>query len=461
MNQMNQVNQMKKYSTAYRWICCLGIALNLTALEIKPPPWLEPEETRVTYRFFQVKEENDKVIGTEPVKEETTPPWARSVSQELHSWVAIDPDIAYFKLPIPFVVPPSEGSSEPFHSHNHQPDITWLPNGDLMAIWYSTMGEQGTELTVLASRLRAGSQAWEPASEFFKATNRNMHGNSLFYDKSTGLLHHLNGMGRLGVPGWDNLALLHRFSTDNGVTWSVARPISSGANFQKRHQVIAGIVRTSDGALIQPCDATPRGEGPTAIHISRDGGRTWTDPGGDIRGIHAGIESLPDGRLLALGRSQAIDGHMPISLTSNMGKTWNYSPSPFPPIGSGQRLVLLRLIEGPLLLVSFTNYGARDFDKGMSFIDADAKAFEGLGLYTALSRDDGVSWSNIKLLTPGKGTYDGGAWTQQFTASPTRAEHAGYLAATQAPDGIVHLISSRLHYRFNLKWLETPAPSIP
>ena len=29
--------------------------------------------------------------------------------------------------------------------------------------------------------------------------------------------------------------------------------------------------------------------------------------------------------------------------------------------------------------------------------------------------------------------------------------------ATQTPDGLIHLITSNLHYRFNLKWLETPA----
>ena len=31
---------------------------------------------------------------------------------------------------------------------------------------------------------------------------------------------------------------------------------------------------------------------------------------------------------------------------------------------------------------------------------------------------------------------------------------AGYLAITQTPDGVIHLISSRLHYRFNLAWLK-------
>jgi formylglycine-generating enzyme len=34
------------------------------------------------------------------------------------------------------------------------------------------------------------------------------------------------------------------------------------------------------------------------------------------------------------------------------------------------------------------------------------------------------------------------------------AEPRGYLAAVQSPDGMIHIVSSRLHYRFNLKWLE-------
>lgn len=34
------------------------------------------------------------------------------------------------------------------------------------------------------------------------------------------------------------------------------------------------------------------------------------------------------------------------------------------------------------------------------------------------------------------------------------AEPRGYLAGTQTPDNVVHILSSRLHYRFNLAWLE-------
>ena len=409
-------------------------------------------EDALTYRHFRVIEQDGQVAAIEPIVADPLPPWARDVSQEPFDWSGGPPaDRPFFHSPIVFVIPPPEGSDEPFYQHNHQPDIAWLPNGDLLAIWYTTRREQGTELTVLASRLRAGCTEWEPASEFFKADNRNMHGNSIYHD-GKGRLHHMNGMGPEGGTGWERLALLHRVSRDNGVTWSVARAVSSGANYQRRHQVIAGMKPTADGGLIQPCDATPGGQGPTAIHVSVDGGETWTDPGGDIRGIHAGVVELRDGRLLAFGRGQAIDGWMPVSRSEDRGKTWSYSASDFPPIGGGQRLVLMRLREGPLLLVSFT--GQRNDATGMEFVDRQGRKFRGVGMFAALSFDEGHSWPVRKLVTPGQGEYDGGAWTGAFTASPTRAEHGGYLAATQTPDGVIHLISSRLHYRFNLAWLK-------
>ena len=41
------------------------------------------------------------------------------------------------------------------------------------------------------------------------------------------------------------------------------------------------------------------------------------------------------------------------------------------------------------------------------------------------------------------------------------AEQWGYLSVCQTADGLVHLISSKNHYTFNLAWLKTPPPAIP
>ncbi len=423
---------------------------------------------QTTYRFFQVEEKDRKVLKTTPIPEKNIPAWAKDVSQQKSGWKAAKAikKQPYFSPPVPFVIPPAEGSGEPFYAHNHQPSITWLENGDLLAIWFSTMKEAGTEMTVLASRLRAGKNEWEPASEFFKAKDRNMTGSSLFND-GKGTLYHFNSMGAEGETGWANLAILLRTSRDNGKTWTNARPVAP--DIKGRHQVISGTIKTAQGYLIQACDAHWSSSGGTALHISKDGGSTWTDPGegiatpkfsevksgqGTIAGIHGGVVELKDGRLLAFGRSDNIDGKMPMSISEDLGKTWTYSASPFPPIHSGQRLVLMRLKEGPLLFMSFTHYP--DKEGGMAFKDADGNTFQGKGMYAALSYDEGKTWPVQKLLTPGTGEFDGGGWTRTFAAAKETAEPRGYLAVTQTPDGIIHLISSRLHYKFNLMWLETP-----
>ncbi len=380
-------------------------------------------------------------------------------------------DIPQFTEPIPFVRPPTEGSNEPFFPHNHCPSITWCDNGDLLACWFSTVSERGREMTILASRLRHGAEEWDRASEFFKAPDRNMTGSSLFND-GRGRLLHFNGLEAGG--GWANLALVLRESFDHGVTWS--QPHLINPEHQRRNQVIDGTSMTAEGTLIQPCDAVWHGNGGTAIHLSVDGGETWFDPGagtptpvyteenrgGTIAGIHAGIVELKDGHLLAFGRANSIrgqvgkghniDDRMPMSISEDGGWTWTYSASPFPPISSGQRLVLMRLREGPLFFASFT--GPVDRDDGMLFTNEHGDTFRGYGLFVAISSDEGASWPVRKLLTPREGTYNTQGHTPAFEADTTHAEPRGYLAATQTPDGTIHLISSGLHYRFNLAWLQ-------
>ena len=362
---------------------------------------------------------------------------ADEVSQGDYSWSK--PSAApFWKEPIPFVVEPNDGT--PFYSHNHQPAITWCDNGDLLAIWYTCNAEAGREMEVVASRLRAGEDSWDKASSLFKVPDRNMTGSSLLR-LSDGTLIHMNGVGRAGE--WQDLALCMRRSSDNGETWS--DPVLVEPRHTKRHQVIAGPIILSDGTLVQCCDAEAGGSGGTSVHISKDKGLSWADPwdgkasafsaggtGSSIAGIHAGIVQLKDGSLMALGRGDNIGGKMPMSISTDLGKSWKYSASPFPGIGSGQRHVLMRLQEGPIMLASF---GSK-------------------GLFVCVSDDEGKNWSSQKLMTDGvTRTLNGGAHTGNFTMGPDQAEPKGYFAATQTPDGTIHLISSRLHYRFNLAWI--------
>jgi len=400
--------------------------------------------------------------STDPIHLLEEERWATDINQKDWKWEnEINSKKPYFESPIYFQNV-CQGSNGPlYYTHNHCPDITSLPNGDLFVTWYSTNTEPGRELTVVAARLRKEKVEWDAPSVFYKVPDRNMHATSIWWDKFSKRIYHFQGVGV--SHGWGDLALFMRTSIDNCATWT--KPYWINPEHGLRNMPIAGVIKTSDFSIVVPCDAVTGGEGGTAIHISKDDGISWFDPGiesakpsfeemktgGWIAGIHAGVVELKDGRLLAFGRGNNINEYMPMSISSDMGKTWLYSASLFPPISGGQRLVLMRLNEGPLFFASFT--GSHDNDYGMEFTDKKGKVFTGYGLFVALSFDEGKTWPSRKLITPGVGEYDGGAWTRTFKTDATHAEPRGYLAATQSSDSIIHLISSRLHYRFNLAWL--------
>lgn len=384
----------------------------------------------------------------------------------------IDKSKPFFLEPLVYVNPPLESSNVPFYSHNHQPSITWCDNGDLLAIWFSSNQENGRGMVVLSSRLKPGKDEWERPSLFFSVPDRNVTGSSLF-NNGKGKLFHINGVEAAG--DWQNLIMVMRTSTDNGFTWTSPKIIAP--EHTKRHQVISGTMMTSNGNIIQLCDAGPGGQDGAAIHISKDGGNTWSDPwdgapmpdfkdggkGTTIAGIHAAVVELKNGNLMALGRGNSIidkngKKRMPMSISKDMGKTWEYHASEFPPIDGGQRIVFIRLHEGPLLLVSFTDHPQRTAveDRGIIFKDAQGNEYKGYGMYAALSYDDGKTWPVKKLLTDGKERFlNGGAWTGYFTMDKTHSEPRGYLAGIQTNDNTINIISSRLHYRFNLPWLES------
>ena len=148
-----------------------------------------------------------------------------------------------------------------------------------------------------------------------------------------------------------------------------------------------------------------------------------------------------------------------MSISKDMGKTWTYSATELPAIAGGQRLVLRRLMDGPLLLASFTD--KKRHHDGMLIRDSAGKQRRVYGLYTALSFDEGKTWPVRRLVTAGNIQKEMGSTdnTVKFVMDQTNAERKGYLASTQTPNGLIHLISSRHYYVFNLAWLKQPIPA--
>ena len=369
-----------------------------------------------------------------------------------------DPSKPYFAGPKKYVkiAPGSYGPM--FSSHNHDPAIVECPNGDLLAVWYSCVQEPGRELCLVASRLRRGAEEWEPAAPFWDAPDRNDHAPALWLDEQ-GTIYFFCGLS--AATGFQpSLALVMRTSKDSGATWSRGKIVCPERGVH--NQPVESVFRTKEGCIVLPCDSRLHKGGPgTMLFLSRDG-QTWRDAGGRIAGIHAGVVQLADGSLLAYGRGSDIDGRSPQSMSTDLGKTWTYSASPFPRIGGNQRLVLMRLKEGPLLCVSFTDTINAPRDKGMAIKDTTGKERKVYGLFAAVSYDEGKTWPCRRLVSDdGPGMRVERMDGRRFTMSATTAEPRGYMSACQTPDGIIHLISSRQHYAFNLKWLTMLPPAAP
>ena len=388
---------------------------------------------------------------------------AQNVKQEVVRIVMPPQDEPFFSGPKPFVKIP-EGSCGPlFSHHNHGPAITECPNGDLLAVWSSTVLEGGQELGNVASRLRLGQSEWEEASPFWDGPDITDHSPKLWWDGDKTIYY-------IGRGHSENIV---RTSTDNGAHWSKGKPTFPEG------EIGGELIRTREGVLMVTLDKG------VALQISRDNGKSWTsagrsNPKDEIRpggkggrhaGIHAPVVELADGRLMTFGRPHppteqlaAFHGRAVLSFSSDQGESWTYEASEFPAVTSVQRPVMIRLREGPMLLCSFTDQWIEFFKgnrKGMAF-KSEGGQFTGYGLFAAASYDEGKTWPDRRLLTPGGAAREVNTINRaMFTLSDTMAEPQGYLAITQSRDGRIQLITSKNHYVFNLAWIKQlpPAPN--
>lgn len=422
--------------------------------------------------------------------------WQRDVTQTPHDW-SQGPcaDEPYFGDILSFGTPPpiEQRPAIPFYATNHCPATAWCPNGDILTIWWSAARDGCRTAVILGARLRAGAKEYDPPSRFFNAADREHCSTSLWHN-GHGRLIWLNNLAPQG--DWSTAPVMASFSEDNGCIWSQPKMVLPKVRpGQPAHMVM---FRGADGAIYQPADYWETDQektgdcGATALYRSRDEGESWEEitridhqienlakdgkTAGTIAGPHGVAVDLKDGSLLGLGRRATINGNLIFSRSTDGGASWTYSQSPFPKIKSGQRPSLLRLKEGAILFVAYTGelthkghskiapvpseVGEVELSvcqKGWTFLDANDREYTGHGLYAAVSYDEGETWPVRKLITPGgpaKRMF-GGGHHHFFQMDETHAEPGGYTYTIQSPDGVIHLINSCLHYRFNLKWLET------
>ncbi len=371
-----------------------------------------------------------------------------------------DPKIPYFTVRFAMPIPPENATSnvaalagvDPMvFTHNHSPGFEILPNGDALAIYFSTPpgeSESATTTSFVQARLRYGAEEWDLPELFYKTDNHNDQSGLLWNDGGT---IRFFGGGR-GLS--DRIPFKMAVSTDNGATWILSLPQLDRPAEDFTAQPITSAFRSGTGKLPVPLSdnsiyfAMDGAKATSFLWRSTDGGIRWHDMGGRTGGRHSQIVPLDDkGDLLSIGgKNSSVNGWSPENTSSNRGASWSKSKaSPFPPLGSGQRPCLIRLEDGNLFFTSdaYLNKIGRVPPEGWKF---------GNGCFVAISTNNGASW-HIKTLPVQLPNHQRGT-----------NGTLGYVTARQAPDGVIHILTTVtqpcLHYELNEAWIWSDAGDI-
>jgi hypothetical protein len=328
------------------------------------------------------------------------------------------------------------GMHPSFRGHNHSPALEVCPNGDLLLVVYTSYREYEPGVSLIASRLRFGADQWDIPDRFVDFAGVNDHAPLLWTDRNSGTMYLFWGCPRLtgGFPfQWI-------ISEDNGASWSDVRfPCFEGLIGPHSRQPINTAFRDRAGTLFVPSD----GDGARSVlWATKNNGDTWYDTGGRSAGRHTTYTLLSNGSaILGLGgKNSDIDGYMPRVVSQDGGRTWHVGRTPFPALGTNQRPSVLRLLSGRLLF-------AGDFQH---FRGHKPPSSTKSGAFVALSDDDGETWITRKL--PGAQPHENPQWHGG-------ADTLGYSAMRQAPNGMIHLITTMnrpcLHFEFNETWILT------
>ena len=326
-------------------------------------------------------------------------------------------------------------------AHNHSPGLQVLPNGDVLAIYFSALtprgaSERSPQARFVQARLRHGSEEWDFPELFFNSRDYNDQSALLWTD---GLTVRFFGGGRENpIP----FKMAH--SADNGASWRFSLPKLDKPPVDYTAQPIANAFRDPKGAMYFAMDAQKDN---SFLWRSTDRGETWHDMGGRTGGRHSTIVPLKDGwTLLSIGgKNTAINGFNPQNISTNWGETWSESrPTIFSPLGGNQRPSQIRLANGDLCMVT-DSYHRKKESPPDGWID-------GAGCFVAISKDDGATW-RVKRLPV------------ELPHEEDRARGTlGYGTVAQAPNGMIHVLATMtqpcLHYEFNEAWVYSDAGEI-
>lgn len=380
-------------------------------------------------------------------------PFAQSAIKQSVAPALLGPDPAqpYFTVRFAMPVPPENdtnltgalmGLDPNVLAHNHSPGFAILPNGDALAVYFTARNSRGAEESTnttcfVQARLRYGAEEWDLPELFFDLEGFNDQSGLLWNDGGT---IRFFGGGRGMTP---MLPFKTAVSTNNGAAWTISLPQLDQPANDCTPQPINSAFRGADGAMYFAMDA----EGNESFLWRSADGIHWHDMGGRTGGRHSTVIPLDSqGTLLSLGgKNSSVNGWMPQNISTNYGLTWSSNAvSAFPALGGNQRPSLIRLANGHLF------YAGDSYIKKSGQSPADWKL--GPGAFVAISTNNGADWhcKNLPVTLPHHEDRHFGT--------------LGYVTARQAPNGVIHLLSTMtqpcLDYELNEAWVFSDAGEI-
>lgn len=267
---------------------------------------------------------------------------------------------------------------EGFPEH-HASTITVLPDGDLLAAWYSCDYEGATNESIFYSRYDRERREWSKPEILVKTPNLPDGNPVLFTDRNGRIwLFYVTMYKR----GWKFCKVKYIYSDDQGETWSEPKILIDELGYMTRNEPIY----LSNGYLLLPL--YDERDWSSLMYLTKDFEK-WifsTKIACSTGCIQPAVVELSDHSLLAYMRRGKKGRYAWMSRSSDFGKTWSIPRETFLK-NPNSAIELIRLSSGNLLTV-FND----SFDKRTPLV-------------VSLSLDEGRSWSYKRILESEKGEF--------------------------------------------------------
>lgn len=263
---------------------------------------------------------------------------------------------------------------------NHAATFVELPNGDILAAWYSGSYEGAGDVAILSSRFRRSIGGWSKPSITIDTPDKCDGNPVLFLDRKKCLwLFYVVMHGE----NWRACTINYLKSYDEGLSWEEKGVLREEFGWMTRNKPI--ILHNNDILLPIYDEINWR----SMVMISEDDGETW-NVFGNVKApqgvIQPTVVELKSGKLLMYMRTGGSGGFIWMSTSEDNGRTWSKA-SATTLKNPNSAIEMIRTIKGNLVLAY------NDTSKGRT------------PLNVALSEDEGATWPYKKVLESGSGEF--------------------------------------------------------